>query len=412
VDNGGRRPEEVVVDRSGGLDERVLGALLDRAAATPPERVAPLVAEEINRIGGRAVSVLLQDFEQLLLVPLAGGRLVTGEPIPILGSAAGRAFLTVEPVEVPQADGIRVYLPLPDGAQGGVLALTVDRLDDEDRRLLRRLAVLVIGILLNKGGYTDRFTQARRRAPMTVAAEIQWSLLPPLTMSLPRVEVAGFLEPAYQVAGDSFDYALNGDVLHMAVIDAMGHGLNAAVMATAAIGAYRHARRARVGLADIYALMDRVIAEQFGPEHFVTAQMMRLDVATGHLQWVNAGHPAPLLIRDGRTVRPMLGPTTLPVGFGGEDPVVSEHRLSPGDRVMYFTDGLVEEHLSGGELFGMSQLIDVVTSVADQGLGVRATVRALSEELKQARGGITSDDATIFLVEWRDGSAPEPPAAT
>ena len=98
-------------------------------------------------------------------------------------------------------------------------------------------------MLVTKHAYTDQFFRARRREPMSVSAEIQWSLLPPLSMSVPQVEVAGILEPAYRVAGDSFDYALNDDILHVAVIDAMGHGLDAATMATVAIGAYRHARR-------------------------------------------------------------------------------------------------------------------------------------------------------------------------
>ncbi|MGR6999318.1 SpoIIE family protein phosphatase [Yinghuangia aomiensis] len=63
--------------------------------------------------------------------------------------------------------------------------------------------------------------------------------------------------------------------------------------------------------------MDEVIAEQFSPEQFVTAQMMRFDIATGRLDWVNAGHPPPLLIRDGVVVRQLTAETTLPVGFGG-----------------------------------------------------------------------------------------------
>ncbi|MFE0332396.1 PP2C family protein-serine/threonine phosphatase, partial [Streptomyces sp. NPDC058960] len=103
-------------------------------------------------------------------------------------------------------------------------------------------------------------TAACTACPVTRAArpaEIQWSLLPPLAMSTPRIELAGMLEPAYDVAGDSFHYALNGDVLHVAMVDAMGHGLDAATMATVVIGAYRHARRISVGLSEIYAFMDR-----------------------------------------------------------------------------------------------------------------------------------------------------------
>ncbi|WP_030273214.1 PP2C family protein-serine/threonine phosphatase [Streptomyces sp. NRRL B-24484] len=387
-------------ERSAGFGARALGALLDQARELPPRSIAPLVADAVNGFGGRGPAILLQDYGQLVLVPLPG--LAVGEPVPIDGSPEGAAFLRGVPVEEPRADGVRMCLPLLDGGdEVGVLALTLDTVDEDDRRLLRRFAALVADLLITKSGYTDRIFQARRLEPMSVAAEIQWSLLPPLAMTVPRVAVAGILEPAYQVAGDSFDYALNDDLLHVATIDAMGHGLDAATMATVAIGAYRHARRADIGLAEIYAFMDRAIAEQFGPDHFVTAQMMRLDTATGHLQWVNAGHPMPLLIRDHVVVERLESATTLPVGFGGEEPVISERLLRHGDRVLCFTDGLVEEREAGGEQFGEEQLIEWVNRVERSQDGVRAVVRALSHVLKEKRGGFTSDDATLFLIEWR-----------
>lgn len=404
--DGDRQPGKGTVDRSEGFGERLLGVLLDRAHEMPPQLIAPLIAEEVARVGGRDISILLQDYAQLLLVPLPGRRLALSEPEPIGDSHAGTAFLRAIPVEVPQADGVRMYLPLLDGSdQVGVLALTLKTVDDDDRRLLRRLAGLVADMLVTKHSYTDQFFLTRRREPMSVAAEIQWSLLPPLAMSVPQVAVAGILEPAYNVAGDSFDYAVNDDILHVAVIDAMGHGLNAATMATVAIGAYRHSRRAGIGLSEIYTFMDRAIAEQFGPEHFVTAQMMRLNIATGHLQWVNAGHPAPLMIRKRQVLRQLESPTTLPVGFGGEEPQVSELILQRGDRVLCFTDGLIEEHKVGEEQFGEEQLIHWVNRIELAEEGVRAVVRSLSHTLKQERGGSTSDDATLFLIEWRGGAA-------
>lgn len=278
---GGRKPGKFGVDRSEGFGERLLGLLLDRAHEMPPQLIAPLVAEEVARVGGRDVSILLQDYEQTLLVPLPGRGLMVEGPEPVEGSPAGEAFLSRRTVEVPQDGTVRMYLPLLDGSdQVGAMAITLDSIDDDDRRLLRRLAGLVADMIVTKDAYTDLFFQARRRTSMSVAAEIQWSLLPPLSMTVPQVEVAGILEPAYDVVGDSFDYALNGDILHVAMIDAMGHGLDAATMATVAIGAYRHTRRANTGLSQVYAFMDRAIGEQFGNDHFVTAQMMRLNTAT------------------------------------------------------------------------------------------------------------------------------------
>ena len=151
--------------------------------------------------------------------------------------------------------------------------------------------------------------------------------------------------------------------------------------------------------------MDRAIAEQFGPDHFVTAQMMHLNITTGHLQWVNAGHPAPLLVRDHQVVGQLDSPTTLPVGFGGEQPQVSERVLRRGDRVLCFTDGVIEEHETGEQQFGVEQLIHWVNHIEHTEKGVRAVVRSLSHALKRERGGTTSDDATLFLIEWRGGAA-------
>ncbi|MGW1553702.1 PP2C family protein-serine/threonine phosphatase [Streptomyces sp. NPDC002346] len=406
MSEGGRKPSKFGVDRSEGFGERLLGVLLDRAHEMPPQLIAPLVAEEVARVGGRDLSILLQNYEQMLLVPLPGRGLTVGAPEPVEDSSAGKAFLSRRTVEVPQDGTVRMYLPLLDGSdQVGAMAVTLDSVDDDDRRLLRRLAGLVADMIVTKDAYTDLFFQARRSAPMSVAAEIQWSLLPPLSMTVPQVEVAGILEPAYDVAGDSFDYALNGDILHVAMIDAMGHGLDAATMATVAIGAYRHTRRANTDLSHVYAFMDKAINEQFGPDHFVTAQMMCLNIATGRLQWVNAGHPAPLLIRDRAVVDRLESPTTLPVGFGGEQPEVSERILQPGDRLLCFTDGLIEEHQAGGEQFGEAQLIEWTNRILRDHTAVRSVVRALSHALKQERGDITSDDATIFLIEWRGGDA-------
>ncbi|MCX5315870.1 PP2C family protein-serine/threonine phosphatase [Streptomyces sp. NBC_00154] len=406
-----RRPGRKVVDRSEGFGERLLGLLLDRAHEMPPQLIAPMIAEEVASIGGREVSILLQDYGRELLVPLPGQRLLVGKPEEIADSPAGTAFLRATPVEVGQADGVRMYLPLLDGSdEVGVLALTLDAVDDDDRRLLRRLASLVADILVTKHAYTDRFFQARRREPMSVAAEMQWSLLPPLTLSVPQVAVGGAVDPSYDIAGDSFDYALNDNILHAAVIDAMGHGLDSATMATLAIGAYRHARRAGIGLAEKYRYMDQAIAEQFGADHFGTAQMMELDITTGLFQWVNAGHPVPLLIREKQVVRQLEGPITLPVGLGGTCPSLNELQLQRGDKVLCYTDGVIEERDANGQPFGEEKLIGCVNRLEHREGGMRAEALRLSQALKQERGGSTSDDATVFLIEWRGNPADHPAA--
>ena len=134
----------------------------------------------------------------------------------------------------------------------------------------------------------------------------------------------------------------------------------------------------------------------------MTAQMARLDVGSGLLRWVNAGHPHPLLLRNRRVVRTLYSPTTLPAGIGAATPHVSEEPLEPGDRVLFFSDGITEEHTTGGEEFGVDRLVDQLERAVQSGGPVQETVRRLSHALMRARGGATSDDATLLLLEWRN----------
>lgn len=387
--------------RGESLGERLLGSLLDRAHLMPPRLVGPLVAQEIAEMGGSDVAIYLQDFDHAMMQPLRGPGLV-GVPEPIDGSPAGTAFRTDRRCEVPQPDGsVRLFLPMLDGSDRvGVLALTLPRVDDNDRRLAQRLAGLTADLVVTKSGYTDTFARTRMTAPMSLSAHLQWQMLPPLVMTTPDIALAGSLEPAYEVGGDSFDYALEDHTLHLAVFDAMGHGLEAATMATLMIAAYRHGRINGNALPDMYREMDAVMASSF-PGRFATAMIGRLDTVTGVLTWINAGHPNGLLVRDGRVVDELGGPVTRPVGFGHAEPHVHAAQLLPGDRVLFFTDGVVEERVADGGQFGEQRLRQFIEDDALHALPTAETVRLLSHALMKGRGGRTSDDASLLMVEWK-----------
>jgi serine phosphatase RsbU (regulator of sigma subunit) len=403
--------------RRESVGEHLLGALLDRAHLIPPWLVGPLVAQEVHAAGVPELAIYLQDLDQVTLRPLAGDGL-GGQPTPIAGSPSGQAFSTDEVVEEPLPDGaVRLHLPMLDGSDRvGVLTLDLPSVEDHDRELAQRLAGLVADLVVTKSAYTDTFDRVRATRPMSLAAQLQRQSLPPLAMTTPDIDVAGILEPAYEVGGDSFDYALNDHVLHVAVFDAMGHGLEAATMATVVIAAYRHGRRSGVDLPEMYAAMDRVVASSF-PGRFATAQLGRLDTETGRLSWVNAGHPAGLWVRDGRVIGELTGPVTRPVGLGPADPHQHEVQLQPGDRVLLFTDGVVEERLDGGEQFGEDRLREVIEATSAEHLAAAETVRRLSHALMAARRGRTSDDASLLVVEWKappraDELSPDIPEAS
>ncbi|MGY1601562.1 PP2C family protein-serine/threonine phosphatase [Geodermatophilus sp. SYSU D00815] len=421
-DEEGRNAPVGFHDRSGGrsveesLGEALLGSLLDRAHLIPPRLVGPMVAQEVVAAGGGDVAIHVQDHDQVSLSPLAG-RGLGGRRVPIDESPEGEAFRTDQPVEIELPDGSwRLHLPMLDGSDRvGVLSLTLQAVTDGDRRLAQRLAGLVADLIVTKSAYTDTFERARTARPMTLSARLQRDTLPPLAMTTPDVDLAGILEPAYEVGGDSFDYALEEHALHVAVFDAMGHGLEAATMATVVIAAYRHGRQEGADLPELYARMDRAVAATF-PGRFATAQIGRLDTGSGELRWVNAGHPAPLLVRGGRVVGELTGPVTRPVGLGGDrEPRVRSARLEPGDRVLFFTDGVVEERV-GGEQFGEERLREVIERTTTAGLPAAESVRQLSHALMAARRGRTSDDASLLLVEWKrpprdDELAPDVPEA-
>ncbi|WP_164702950.1 PP2C family protein-serine/threonine phosphatase [Modestobacter sp. KNN46-3] len=390
-------------DRSAAesVGERLLGVLLDRVHLIPPRLVGSLIAQEVRTAGATDVSIHLQDLAQTTLRPLTGPGLV-GEPLPIDDSLAGEAFRTEESIEEPLADGsVRLHLPMLDGSDRvGVLGLTLPRLTGYDRQLARRLAGLVADMIVTNDDYTDAFTRVRTVGPLNLAAHLQWQTLPPLSMTSPVVDLGGILEPAYEVGGDSFDYAFNEHVLHVAVFDAMGHGLEAATMATVIIAAYRHGRLAELPLTELYPEMDQAVATSF-PGRFATAQLGRLDTETGVLSWVNAGHPPALWVRGSQVIGELTGPVSRPVGFGAGTPVVQTAQLEPGDRVLFFTDGVVEERLPGGEQFGEERLRELIEQTTAAELTCAETVRRLSHALMAARSGRTSDDASLLLLEWK-----------
>ena len=253
----------------------------------------------------------------------------------------------------------------------------------------------------------------RRRRPLSLPAELQWRLLPPLTFVAPRVAVAGILAPATEVAGDSFDYSVNGNVAHVAVIDAMGHGLEACLLAAVAIGALRNGRRGGLGLGPLVSSIDAELNRAFGPDKFVTGIFGELDTATGVWTWTTCGHPPALLVRHGRVVKRLDQAIGVPLGLGLLDggPELADERLEPGDRILLFTDGVVEGRDAERNFFGTDRLVDLVVKEAASGRPVAETLRRLNQEIIHYQDGALRDDATTVLVEWltdaQERSTPE-----
>jgi hypothetical protein len=375
-----------------------VAALLHESRRSPPDEVVSFIASRLGGFGMSDLSVYVSDYEQRRLVPIVGS---TGTaPIDMDSSTGGTSFTTASQVEEQSGPGTRVWSVVVDGAARlGVMAVTVASVDSEARALADSLAGVVAALLVTRGQCTDVYTTLQRSQEFSLAAEMQWDLLPPLSLDSGRVSVAGLIQPAYEVGGDSFDYAVNGEALHFAVFDAMGHGLASSQLAHLAVSSYRHSRRSGLDLAATYKDMDAAIASWGHDEMFVTCVLGRLDLLDGALTWVNVGHPLPLLVRGGEVVGSLTCAPTLPAGLGGDLAEVAHDTLEPGDRVFCITDGLVDSHRPGGEDFGEGRLVAFLGDPCRGHLDAAETVRQLSHSVLDHHGTL-SDDTTAFLVEF------------
>jgi phosphoserine phosphatase RsbU/P len=402
--------QPVCIGAHGDKDEGVadpmeaVRRLLDLRHRGRTEDLPPALAEVAPFLDAAEVLVLLIDYEQIALWPLQGSAPGTDRLV-VNDTVAGRVFRTAAEDQEDGPDGVCEWLPLLHGAERlGVLKVRLKVLPDARLRAdLRVIAALVAELIASRRFYGDAVEHTRRRMPMQVAAEIVWNQLPPLTFAANRTVVTAVLEPCYDVGGDAFDYAANGDVLHVALFDTVGHGIEASALTTLTLNTYRNARRSGLGLADTYRSIDKWVRAQY-PGSFVTAVMAELDTGSGVYRRISAGHPAELLIRGGDALPALPVPTALPLGLGhmvSRPPGVTEQQLQAGDALLLYTDGITEARDSDGELFGYEQLAAFMIDALGRSRPQAETMRRLIHKLVSYENGELRDDATAALLQWR-----------
>ena len=387
--------------------EALIASLLRDAHELAPLSLRSTLEKRLGSLGFDEFGLYLIDQDQRRLVPAPPVN--TADALGVDATLAGRAYQ--QSVSVRETvDPPRIWFPVRDGIDRlGVLLLANRTWDDDLVAACESLAALVAGLLVSKGAYTDDFARVRRHQPMTLGAEICSSRLPPLSLSTGDVNVAGMLEPAYAVSGDAFDYALNGSALHIAIFDGMGHDLLAARLADLMVSGYRHCRRALMSLVDTYDYLDRLLRDAFGAERFCTAQLAVLDADAPTFEFLNAGHPGPLMVRDGQATNLEASAPLLPLGLGdlGRGPVHAHTvSLQPDDRLLLYTDGVTEARSEQGSIFGEQRLVDVVERGRNDAQSLAEAVRRAMHDLGSFRGEQWCDDATLVLVHWTpDGSS-------
>ena len=378
--------------------------VLDLIPTATPQDLVRLLRMAAEPLSTGDINLYLVDFagvvlQPVLLDPELADPVVAEEDV--ASSMAGRAFVTGQPVTVERDGEVKVWVPLVErGERTGVVALSVTEASDDVLLDCERLGIFA-GVLVRAfARTTDLFHLRRRGQSMSLAAGMQWDLLPPLSVRSSEVLASGRLEPAYEIAGDAFDYALNGRVLEAALFDGMGHGVESTLMTTLAMGAYRHARRINEPPARIYSAIDEVVASHYDGDAFVTAVLVRLTLGDGTMEWTNAGHPPPLLLRGKRVARVLNCAPSLPLGLGGECRQVAVENLEPGDAVLFFTDGVIEGRSPEGEEFGIDRLIWAWEQEWASGRPPEEVLRRTVQAVSAFTDGHLRDDATVLQLCW------------
>lgn len=382
--------------------DRVIAFLAAAHAHTPPD-LRTVVDLAGAALGATSARMFVADYGLASLREL-GYPVPQGPPHPIEGTLTGRCFAADE-VIVTDPPG-SVLIPVADGSERvGVLELAHRSWSEEHAAVAVAIVQVLVLLVVSKRRYTDVVHQTRRAEPLSIAAEMQWSLLPPLACTSDLVSASGLLEPAYSIGGDIFDYSLNPAGLEFAIIDAVGHGLPAVSISAVTINGLRNARRQGHSLEAAYLDTDAALRSQFTRSAYATGQIGSLDLRTGVLTWLNAGHPLPLLVRDATFIGELPCSPSLPMGLEGTVAEVAVTQLQPGDRVLFHTDGITESASPDGETFGLDRLADLlVRGVADR-TSPAESVRRLLRTVVEYNGHSLRDDATLFMVEYH-GSAP------
>ncbi|MFC7534670.1 PP2C family protein-serine/threonine phosphatase [Actinoplanes sp. GCM10030250] len=372
-----------------------LGVLL---RAAPPDRLPEVAAGHLRRhYGADRVEVFVPDLTLSAVSPLLGDAGVATEP------AVLRCLGSQRPDTQATAGGAtRLHLPLNAwGERVGVLRLELPhRPEPELTEQLLVHADELATALRAAGSNTDRYRRAQRLGRLTMAAELQWDLLPGRSLGDERFLVAGQLEPAYDVHGDHFDWSLDGDRLTLTVLNGSGEGVEAALLTSLAVNAMRNARRCGADIIEQAELASDAIHTRYGSAQHVATLLLEVDLVSGGVAAVDAGSPRCLIARGGE-ITPVDFEQQLPLGMFGEARYeIQRFKLDPGDRMLVVSDGVHAAVPGKRSPFGETALVTALrrTRLQPATEAVGTVMRSLRE---YHAGADPEDDAVTVCLDWR-----------
>jgi len=370
----------------------------------------PLLAEHLQ---ASQVHLLLANYQLTALRPIQD----PSDRAPLGDTPAGEAFVSQLPVIRRQESGeTMLYLPVSiRGDRLGVLQLAVPtEPSPPELDQLRELGTVIGYALQAAARQTDAIARAARSQRLTLAAELQWQLLPGRGCRGPEYQLAGHLEPAYHVHADNFDWSHDGDQLILSVTDAARHGQSASLLTTLAVTALRNARRAGAELPDQACMADQAVYAHHQGNQYVSTLLVRIDLASGRATAVRAGSPRLFILRGEDVLVPPLV-DQLPLGmFDGTDYLAERFSLANQDRLLLVSDGIHDAVSPTRERFADGRLPQLLRATAS--LQVGGVVRRVIDELFAHRDlAELDDDAAMICLDWvgpgsADSSQPLPHA--
>lgn len=243
----------------------------------------------------------------------------------------------------------------------------------------------------------------RMESELTIARNIQMAMLPtrfPPFPDYPGLNAYGVVVPAKEVGGDLFDFYIRDSRLFFCVGDVSGKGVPASLVMAVTRSLFRSFTTYIDSPAQIVTQMNEALSGEGNDQNmFVTLLMGILDLSTGHLQYCNAGHDAPIHVQSDKEFRPLDCVPNLPLGVLSVFTFTDQQaQLEAGDTLFLYTDGLTEAENSEHELFGMQRIEQAIAqwkaemTAAEQVEAMQAAVATFVGEAEQ------SDDLTLFAI--------------